>query len=476
MTARRRAAATHRRRHGGAIAGRARADPRRGGRIRRGEPAPASPDRRCRATGATDLEDAERQAGAQLKEAQVAAREELLAQRTEQERDLAERRAELAKAEERVSAAQAQADLRADELGRRDQSIADREVHAKQLQEDLKAARDAELASLERIASMTALDARDALLTRVEQEARSDMARLVRQIEEEARIDADKRARNILSVAIQRTASSHTAETTVSVVQLPSDDLKGRIIGREGRNIRALENLTGVDVIIDDTPQAVVLSAFDGVRREIAKLTIESLIADGRIHPSRIEEMYYQSKAADRAADRAGGRAGLVRGQRPRPAPRADQDPGPAALPHELRPERAQALGRVRPPGVDHGGRARREPEDGPPGGAAARHRQGGHARGRGPARRHLGPDVQEVPRVAERLPRHRGPPPRRRAADGRGGARDRRRRDLGVAAGRPRRERSSTTSSGSRRSRRSRRQRTASSAATPCRRAARSG
>jgi ribonuclease Y len=227
------------------------------------------------------LDDAERQAGAQLKEAQVAAREELLAQRTEQERDLAERRAELAKAEERVSAAQAQSDLRADELGRRDQSIADREAHAKQLQEELKAA----------------LDARDALLTRVEQEARSDMAKLVRQIEEEARSDADKRARNILSVAIQRTASSHTAETTVSVVQLPSDDLKGRIIGREGRNIRALENLTGVDVIIDDTPQAVVLSAFDGVRREIAKLTIESLIADGRIHPSRIEEMYYQSKA-----------------------------------------------------------------------------------------------------------------------------------------------------------------------------------
>ena len=226
------------------------------------------------------LEDAERQAGAQLKEAQVAAREELLAQRTEQERDLSERRAELAKAEERVSAAQAQADLRGDELGRRDQSIADREVHAKQLQEDLKAARDAQLASLERIASMTALDARDALLTRVEQEARSDMAKLVRQIEEEARIDADKRARNILSVAIQRTASSHTAETTVSVVQLPSDDLKGRIIGREGRNIRALENLTGVDFIIDDTPGAVVLSSFDGIRREVAKMTLTKLIEE----------------------------------------------------------------------------------------------------------------------------------------------------------------------------------------------------
>jgi len=243
------------------------------------------------------LEDAERQAGAQLKEAQVAAREELLAQRTEQERDLAERRGELMKAEERAMTAQAQLDVKAEELARRDQSVADREAHAKQLQEDLKAARESELAALERVAVMTATEARDALLGRVEQEARSDMARLVRQIEEEARIDADKRARNILSIAIQRTASGHTAETTVSVVQLPSDDLKGRIIGREGRNIRALENLTGVDVIIDDTPQAVVLSAFDGVRREIAKLTIESLIADGRIHPSRIEEMYYQSKA-----------------------------------------------------------------------------------------------------------------------------------------------------------------------------------
>jgi ribonucrease Y len=243
------------------------------------------------------IEDAERQAGAQLKEAQVAAREELLAQRTDQERELAERRAELIKAEERLAAAQSQADATSEELARRDQSVADREAHAKQLQEDLKAARDAELAALERVAGMTATEGRDTLLARVEQEARSDMAKLVREIEEEARLDADRRARNILSVAIQRTASGHTAETTVSVVQLPSDDLKGRIIGREGRNIRALENLTGVDVIIDDTPQAVVLSAFDGVRREVARLTIESLIADGRIHPSRIEEMYYQSKA-----------------------------------------------------------------------------------------------------------------------------------------------------------------------------------
>ncbi len=243
------------------------------------------------------LEDARRQADAQVKEARVTAREELLAQRTEQERDLAERRAEIIKIEERLAANQGRLESTLEDLARRDQSISDREVHAKALQEELKVARDAQVAELEKVAGMTAAQGRDALMTKVEEECRADMAKLVRRIEEEARLESDKRARNILSVAIQRTASGHTAETTVSVVQLASDDLKGRIIGREGRNIRALENLTGVDIIIDDTPQAVVLSAFDGVRREIARLTIETLIADGRIHPSRIEETFYQSKA-----------------------------------------------------------------------------------------------------------------------------------------------------------------------------------
>jgi ribonuclease Y len=243
------------------------------------------------------LEDARRQADAQVKEARVTAREELLAQRTEQERDLAERRAEIIKIEERLAANQGKLESTLEELARRDQSISDREVHAKQLQEELKVARDAQVAELEKIAGMTAVQGRETLMTKIEEECRADMAKLVRRIEEEARLESDKRARNILSVAIQRTASGHTAETTVSVVQLASDDLKGRIIGREGRNIRALENLTGVDIIIDDTPQAVVLSAFDGVRREIARLTIETLIADGRIHPSRIEETFYQSKA-----------------------------------------------------------------------------------------------------------------------------------------------------------------------------------
>jgi ribonuclease Y len=243
------------------------------------------------------LSDAEGRAEAQLKEARVNAREELLQQRAEQERELGDRRAEVAKIEERISAREEITAAKAEEVARREQSIADRETHARQMQEELKTVKDAQVAELERISGMTASQARDTLLAQTEERARHDMAKIVRQVDEETKLEADRRARNILSVAIQRTASAHTAETTVSVVQLPSDDLKGRIIGREGRNIRALENLTGVDVIIDDTPQAVVLSAFDGVRRATARLTLEKLIADGRIHPSRIEEMYYQSKA-----------------------------------------------------------------------------------------------------------------------------------------------------------------------------------
>ena len=205
------------------------------------------------------LAEAEGRAEAQLKEARVNAREELLQQRAEQERELGDRRAELAKSEERVIAREDSVAVRLEEVARRDQSIADRETHARQMQEELKAAKDQQVAELERVSSMTAAQARDTLLAQVEERSRHEMAKIVRQVDEETKLEADRRARTILSVAIQRIASGHTAETTVSVVQLPSDDLKGRIIGREGRNIRALENLTGVDVIIDDTPQAVVL-------------------------------------------------------------------------------------------------------------------------------------------------------------------------------------------------------------------------
>lgn len=151
--------------------------------------------------------------------------------------------------------------------------------------------------TLERLAGMSAAKAKEMLLQEIEEQARHDAARRLRQIEEETKRDADRRVRNILSVCMQRLAAGHAAETTVSVVHLAADDMKGRIIGREGRNIRALENLTGVDFIIDDTPGAVVLSGFDGVRREIARLTLEKLLQDGRIHPARIEEMVEKAKA-----------------------------------------------------------------------------------------------------------------------------------------------------------------------------------
>src|SRR2546421_6901171 len=182
-------------------------------------------------------------------------------------------------------------------LARREQGLADRETHTKQLQEELKHARDEELKELERISGMTVGEAKAHLLERSEDLIRHELARRVRQLEEEARTEAKRRARNLVADALQRVAASHAAETTVSVIELPSDDMKGRIIGREGRNIRALEHLTGVDFIIDDTPQAVVLSSFDGIRREVAKLTLSKLIEDGRIHPARIEDTYYQSKS-----------------------------------------------------------------------------------------------------------------------------------------------------------------------------------
>src|SRR6266540_2301270 len=183
------------------------------------------------------------------------------------------------------------------EIASREQGLSDRETHVKELQEELKQARDGELAELERVSGMTLEEAKRYVLDRSEELIRHELARHVRQEEEAARNEAKRRARNLVADALQRVAASHAAETTVSVVELPSDDMKGRIIGKEGRNIRSLENLTGVEIIIDDTPQAVVLSSFDGVRREVAKITLAKLIEDGRIHPARIEEMYYQSKA-----------------------------------------------------------------------------------------------------------------------------------------------------------------------------------
>jgi ribonuclease Y len=243
------------------------------------------------------LADARSTAEAIRREARVDAREQALKLRAEIEQEMRDKRAEIIKIEERVVTKEEEIDRKLTDFERRDQGLQDREAHLKQLQEETKQARENELHELERISGLTVDEAKRHILERSEELVRHELARMVRQMEEEARTDAKRRARNLVADALQRVAASHAAETTVSLVELPSDDMKGRIIGREGRNIRALENLTGVDFIIDDTPQAVVLSSFDGVRREVAKLTLAKLVEDGRIHPSRIEEMYYRSKA-----------------------------------------------------------------------------------------------------------------------------------------------------------------------------------
>jgi ribonuclease Y len=247
--------------------------------------------------GGTSVSEARREAETIRREAKIEAREDAVRVKGEVERELAEQRARITKIEERVLAREDEVEVRQKELTRREQGIADREVHVKELQDDLKQAKQRELEELERVAGMTVNEAKARLLEQSEELVRHDLARRVRQLDEEAQTEAKRRARNLVADALQRVAASHAAETTSSLIELPSDDMKGRIIGREGRNIRTLEHLTGVDVIVDDTPQAVVLSSFDPIRREVAKITLLKLVEDGRIQPARIEEMYYQSKA-----------------------------------------------------------------------------------------------------------------------------------------------------------------------------------
>jgi ribonuclease Y len=215
----------------------------------------------------------------------------------ELEADLLERRAEVARIEERALSKEEALDVKLADLVRREQVSADREAALEGQEAKLAERQREHLLALERVASLSASQARQVLLREVEAQARHEAARRVRQVEQEAKLQAERRARNILSVCMGRLAAPHAAQATVSVVQLRGDDMKGRIIGREGRNIRALEALTGVDFIVDDTPHAVVLSAFDGVRREVARLTLEKLLADGRIHPASIEETYEQTRA-----------------------------------------------------------------------------------------------------------------------------------------------------------------------------------
>ena len=243
------------------------------------------------------ITEAEREAEAIRREAQIETRERELTLRAQIEDEMRARRSEIGGTEERIATLELDLDRKLTELSRREQGVNDRELASKDLHEELKRVKEQEQQVLEKLAGMTQPEARTYLLDRSEELVRHELARRVRQLDEEARAESKRRARNLVADALQRVAASHAAETTVSMVELPSDDMKGRIIGREGRNIRALEHLTGVDFIIDDTPQAVVLSSFDGIRREIAKLTLQKLIEDGRIHPARIEETYYQSKS-----------------------------------------------------------------------------------------------------------------------------------------------------------------------------------
>jgi ribonucrease Y len=259
-------------------------------------------------TRAAILAEAEREADTIRREAAIEVRERDVRLRADVEEEVRERRAEILKDEEGLLAREHEVEVKLRELARRDQGASDRETHLKQLQDELKTLKAQETAELERISGMTVGEAKQHVLERAEDLVRHELARRVRQAEEEARGEARRRARALVADALQRVAASHAAETTVSVIELPSDDMKGRIIGREGRNIRTLENLTGVDVIVDDTPQSVVLSSFDPVRREVAKLTLTKLIEDGRIHPTRIEETFYLAKAELEESMLAAGR------------------------------------------------------------------------------------------------------------------------------------------------------------------------
>jgi len=211
--------------------------------------------------------------------------------------ELQARRAEIARMEERALREMESLEVQRADVERRLQALEDRERNVEQRAEELKRAKRVQRRELERISGLSAAQAKQILVADIEQEARHQAALRLQEIERETRHEAERRARNILSVAMQRLAAQHAGDNTTRLVELPSDEMKGRIIGRDGRNIRALEKLTGVDIIIDETPSAVMLSSFDGVRREIARITLERLIADGRIHPALIEETYEQAKA-----------------------------------------------------------------------------------------------------------------------------------------------------------------------------------
>ena len=243
-------------------------------------------------------EEAENECRALKKEAILEAKEQDLKLRNEFERESREKKAELAKAEQRLMQKEDVLDKKEDSLMKKSdaleqqqKNLARQEGEIKKMQEKVNHQHDLMIQELEKVAQLTREEAKKLLTENILDEARHDAAVQVRNIEQEAKDEADAEAKKIIGLAIQRCASDHASEITVSVVPLPNDDMKARIIGREGRNIRALENATGIELIIDDTPEVVILSGFDPVRREVARLSLEKLISDGRIHPARIEEI-----------------------------------------------------------------------------------------------------------------------------------------------------------------------------------------
>ncbi len=237
------------------------------------------------------------EARTQQKELILTAKDEKLRLQREAEDEARAKRAELSGLESRLLARDEQLDMRADMLEQRDRKLLDREREFETSRQELARAQQDHVAALERVSGMSAAEAKAQLLEAVREEAERDAVKLTKSIEREAREEGEERAREIVLTTMQRIAADHTAEHTVSAVHLPNDEMKGRIIGREGRNIRALEQATGVDLIIDDTPETVVISAFDPVRREIARIALTKLMADGRIHPGRIEEVVAKARA-----------------------------------------------------------------------------------------------------------------------------------------------------------------------------------